>query len=75
MNDVPVKAPAEWRNFGTRFPITACHLKREDLKVLYRIISDRQVEYRDKIVALAWRSWFPNSMASLHPPNYHEAAL
>jgi hypothetical protein len=47
-----VTTPAEWRNFGTRFPIAACRMKPEDMKALYRLIDDRQVLYRDKIVAV-----------------------
>jgi hypothetical protein len=52
MSDVPVMTPAEWRNFGTRFPITACRITREDLKRLYKLINERQAEYREKIVAI-----------------------
>jgi hypothetical protein len=50
-NAAPPKAPEEWRNFTTRFPITACRLKHDGLKRLYRIIDERQKEYRDKIGA------------------------
>jgi hypothetical protein len=52
MADVPIATPADWRNFATQFPIAACHLMREDLKVLYRLINERQEVYRDKIVAM-----------------------
>jgi hypothetical protein len=47
-----VATPADWRNFGTRYPITACRLKPDDMEALYQIIDDRQIIYRDKIVAI-----------------------
>lgn len=55
MNSGLVTTPAEWRNFGTRFPITACRMKPEDMKALYRLIDDRQVLYRDKIVSIQFQ--------------------
>jgi hypothetical protein len=46
------KVPGDWRNFSTRYPITACRLKRDGLKLLYRILNERQKEYRDKILTI-----------------------
>lgn len=51
MADIFPSAPQDWRNFTTKFPIGSCRLKREDLKKIYRIINDRQKEYRDRILA------------------------
>ena len=51
-NGALVTTPAEWRNFGTRFPIIACRMKPEAMKALYRLIDERQALYRDKIVAI-----------------------
>jgi hypothetical protein len=47
--------PGDWRSFATRFPIAACRLTRDDLKVLYRLIDERQTVYREKIVAMQMR--------------------
>src|SRR5262249_22808972 len=38
------------RTFTTTFPIRACRLRRDDLKRLYRLIHDRQLEYRDVVL-------------------------
>src|SRR6266849_5094460 len=38
------------RTFTTTSPIRACRLRRDDLKRLYRIIDDRQIEHRDSIL-------------------------
>jgi hypothetical protein len=38
------------RTYNTTFPIRACRLRRDDLKQLYRIINDRQIEYKDTVV-------------------------
>jgi hypothetical protein len=37
--------PRRWRNFSTTSPITACRLRRGDMKRLYGLINERQVEY------------------------------
>lgn len=50
MNDALPQTPKDWRNFTTRVPIAACRLKRDGLKRLYRILDERQREYRDKIL-------------------------
>jgi hypothetical protein len=44
------KVPTEWRNFSTMVPIPAFHMRRGDLKRLYKIINDKQLEYRDRII-------------------------
>jgi hypothetical protein len=51
MSDAQPKAPEDWRNFSTQFPIGACCLKRDGLKLLYRILNERQKEYRDKVLS------------------------
>jgi hypothetical protein len=51
LTDSVPKTPAEWRNFQTRYPITACRLKRDGLKVLYRLLDERQSEYRGKVMS------------------------
>ena len=51
MSDAQPKAPEDWRNFSTRFPISACRLKRDGLKFLYRILNERQKEYRDRVLS------------------------
>lgn len=38
------------RTFTTTWPIAACRLQRDDLKRLYRIIHDRQLEHRDYVL-------------------------
>jgi len=37
--------PRQWRNFSTTSPITACRLRRGDMRRLYGLINERQVEY------------------------------
>jgi hypothetical protein len=51
MAEPQAKTPGEWRNFTTRFPIKACRLKRDGLKFLYRVINERQKEYRGRVMA------------------------
>jgi hypothetical protein len=46
MNTPPV------RTFTITSPIKACRLRRDDLKRLYRIFNDRQIEHRDSILPL-----------------------
>ena len=50
MTDNIGKQPEEWRNFSTTIPIPAFHLKRDDLKKLYKIISQKQIEVRDRMM-------------------------
>jgi hypothetical protein len=50
MNGNITKSPTEWRNYSTKAPIAAFHMRRGDLKRLYKIINDKQIEYRDRIV-------------------------
>jgi hypothetical protein len=44
------KVPEYWRNHSTKHPIAASHLKRGDLKRLYKLINDKQIEHRDKVM-------------------------
>lgn len=44
------KSPEAWRNYTTKVPIAAFRMKRDDLKRLYQIINNKQVEYRDKLL-------------------------
>ena len=46
------RLPEGWRNHSTKHPIAACRLKRGDLKRLYKLINDKQVEYRDRFLPL-----------------------
>lgn len=52
MNGNLGKAPEEWRNHSTKHPIPATHLKRGDLKRLYKLIHEQQIEYRDKFMSI-----------------------
>lgn len=45
------KSPEAWRNYSTRVPIAAIRLKRSDLKRLYQIVNNKQMEYRDRILS------------------------
>lgn len=51
MSGAVTTTPGDWRNFSTHFPIAACRLTTEGLKLLYRLIDERQKEYGDKVVA------------------------
>jgi hypothetical protein len=44
--------PEEWRNLSTKAPKAAFRLEASDLKRLYKIINDKQIEHRDQILAL-----------------------
>ncbi len=44
------KTPEEWRNHSTKHPIAASRLKRGDLKRLYKLINDKQIEFRDRFM-------------------------
>jgi len=44
------KPPDEWRNHSTKHPLAAARLKQGDLKRLYRLINDKQFEYRDRFM-------------------------
>ncbi|WP_157379967.1 hypothetical protein [Burkholderia ubonensis] len=45
------ESPGEWRNFSSSIPIAACRLRKGDLKLLYRILNEKQNEYRDKVIS------------------------
>jgi hypothetical protein len=44
------KVPEAWRNHSTKHPIAASRLRPGDLKRLYKLINDKQIEYRDKFM-------------------------
>jgi hypothetical protein len=44
------KIPEGWRNHWTKHPIAASRLRRGDLRRLYRLINDKQLEYRDRFM-------------------------
>jgi len=44
------KNPENWRNHSTKHPIAASRLSRGDLRRLFKLINDKQVEYRDKFM-------------------------
>jgi hypothetical protein len=46
MTNIIGNSPEAWRNYSTNVPIAAFRMKRGDLKRLYQIINDKQVEYR-----------------------------
>ncbi len=45
------KTPDVWRNFSTKVPISAFRMKRGDLKRLYKIINEKQIDYRDRFIS------------------------
>lgn len=51
MTDNIGKQPEEWLNFSTTIPIPAFHLRRDDLKKLYNIINQKQLEVRDRMMS------------------------
>ena len=52
MTDNIGKTPEEWRNHSTKHPIAASRLWRGDLRRLYKLINDKQIEYRDKFMSV-----------------------
>lgn len=48
--DNAFKVPEAWRNHGAKRSIAATRLQRGDLRRLYRLINDQQIEYRDKVI-------------------------
>ena len=46
------KTPEGWRNFSTKVPVASMRIKRGDLKRLYKIINDKQIEVRDAFMPL-----------------------
>jgi len=47
----PTNPNEAWRNFTVTSPIGACKVTREDLKRLYRLINEKQIEHRDRVIA------------------------
>jgi hypothetical protein len=45
-----------WRNFTVASPIAACKLGRADLKRLYRLINEKQIEHRDRLIAKLFKT-------------------
>lgn len=51
MSQVATNPNEAWRNFTTQSPITACKLRgRDDLKRLYRILNQKQVEHGERVI-------------------------
>jgi hypothetical protein len=50
VTDNAKRAPEAWRNHSVKHPIAATRLQRGDLRRLYRLINDQQIEYRDKLM-------------------------
>jgi hypothetical protein len=50
MTDNIGRSPEAWRNYSTRVPIAAFRMKRGDLKRLYQISNDKQIQYRDRLL-------------------------
>src|SRR5216684_3385758 len=48
---VPPNPNETWRNFSVASPIQACRLRGADLKRLYRIIHEKQIEHRDRVIS------------------------
>ena len=42
--------PDMWRNWSTKVPLRAYRLKRTDLKRLYKMLYDKQIEVRDRVL-------------------------
>lgn len=47
--------PSNWQNFTVQFPVPSSRLSRDDLKLLYQILDEKQKEYRDKTMGLLSR--------------------
>ncbi|MFZ1962982.1 MAG: hypothetical protein WAU78_05860 [Roseiarcus sp.] len=52
MADNIARAPEAWRNFSDKVPLRAMVLDKGDLKKLYRIINDKQSEFRDRFMPI-----------------------
>lgn len=52
MNSNYGKTPEEWRNWNSKVPIPAYRLRRGDLKRLYKILDEKQLEMREKTMPL-----------------------
>jgi hypothetical protein len=44
-------APRGWRSYTTNVPLPAIRIKASDLKRLYKIINDRAIQYRDRVLS------------------------
>lgn len=55
MSDNIAKTPDEWRNFSDKSPLAAMALRSGDLKKLYKIINDKQIEFRDRFMPVLAR--------------------
>jgi hypothetical protein len=57
MNQAAPQNPNEaWRNFTVASPIAACKLGRSDLKRLYRLVNEKQIEHRDRLTARLFKT-------------------
>jgi hypothetical protein len=52
MNGNYGKSPEEWRNWNTKVPIPAYRLRRGDLKRVYKILNDKQLEIRERTLPI-----------------------
>jgi hypothetical protein len=46
----PTNPNEAWRNFTVTSPIGACKVTRDDLKRLYRLINEKEIEHRDRVL-------------------------
>lgn len=51
VNPVASNPNEAWRNFTKQAPITACRLNRNDLKLLYRLVNEKQIEHGNQVVS------------------------
>jgi hypothetical protein len=56
MAAVAVNPNEAWRNYTKRVTISACRLRVEDLKRLYRLINEKQIEAGNGVVAGFWKT-------------------
>jgi hypothetical protein len=52
MNGNAGRSPEDWRNYSDKVPLQAIALRKGDLRILFKIINDRQIEFRDKLMPL-----------------------
>jgi hypothetical protein len=46
------RAPEDWRNYSAKVPLAAMVIHKGDLKKLYKIINDKQIEFRDRFMSV-----------------------
>lgn len=52
MTDNSGRTPEDWRNYFDKVPLEAIVLRKGDLKKLFTIINNKQIEFRDKFMPL-----------------------